>query len=81
MLGLRKASEAGQKSSQENQGPPPHVMDVRKCQIQYYVGVADADKPSIAQVSARGGSGPYTRRNVNTGSCLDKLEEEPSKTK
>ena len=49
MLRLREASGAGQKSSQENQGPPPHVMDVRKCQIQYYVGVADADKPSIVQ--------------------------------
>ena len=49
MLGLRKASEAGQKISQENQGPPPNVTDVRKCQIQHYVGVADAVKPSIAQ--------------------------------
>ena len=76
MLRLREASGAGQKSSQENQGPPPHVMDVRKCQIQYYVGVADADKPSIAQLSARGGSGPYTRRNVNTGSCKKKQDRE-----
>ena len=79
MLRLREASGAGQKSSQENQGPPPNVMDVRKCQIQHYVGVADADKPSTAQLTARRGSGPYTRRNVNTGSCLDKLEEEPNK--
>ena len=79
MLRLRETSGAGQKSLQENQGPPPNVMDVRKCQIQHYVGVADADTPSTAQLSARGASGPYTRRNVNTGSCLDKLEEKPSK--
>ena len=49
MLGLRKASEAGQKISQETQGPTPNVTDVRKCQIQHYVGVADAGKPSTAQ--------------------------------
>ena len=49
LLVLREASETGQTISQENQGPTPNVTDVRKCQIQHYVGVADADKPSIVQ--------------------------------
>ena len=49
MLGLRKASEAGQKISQENQGPPLNVTDARKYRMQHYAGVADAVKPSTVQ--------------------------------
>ena len=69
MLGLRKASEAGQKISQETQGPTPNVTDVRKCQIQDYVSVAAVNMPSTAQLSARDASGPITGRIANTGSC------------
>ena len=69
MLRFRETSSALQKSRQENQGPPPNVMDVKECQIQHYVSVAAANMPSTAQLSAKDVSGPYTRRNANIGSC------------
>ena len=69
MLRFRETSSTWQKSLQENQGPPPNVTDVRKCQIQDYVSVAAANTPSIAQLSARDASGPITGRIANTGSC------------
>ena len=72
MLRFRETSSTWHKSLQENQGPPPNVTDVRKCQIrqiQDYVSVAAATGPSIARGSARDASGPITGRIANTGSC------------
>ena len=64
MLRSRETSPELQQSHQEDQGPPPNVMDAKWCQIQDYDNVAGANTHSTAPSSVRDVHGADTGRNA-----------------
>ena len=75
MLRFRETSPELQQSQQEDQGPPPNVMDAKGCQIQDYDNVAGANTHSTAPSSANDVRGTDTGRSANIGSCKDQPGE------
>ena len=78
MLRFRETSPELQQSHQEDQGPPPNVMDAKGCQIQDYDNVAGANTHSTAPSSANDVHGTDTRRNANGRLRQHKPGEKPS---
>ena len=78
MLRSRETSPELQQSHQEDQGPPPNVMDAKGCQIQDYDNVAGANTHTTAPSSANDVHGTNTRRNANGRSWKEKPGEKPS---